>query len=281
MASVIIELAPFMIALVITGMISGFVAGLLGVGGGIVIVPILSYLLVAADIHSATPMHVAIASSLAVIVPTSMISAWTHFKLGNIDKSVIVKMAPFIFLGASGGAIVADYLDNSSLKVAFGMMAVMVAFVFFSKPLILRDNLPSFAPRGVIGFFIGQISALLGIGGGSLMVPFLVACHFDMRKAVGTSSLIGLVIAVPGVISFMVVGQGAVSDLPYAVGYVWLPAFVIIAGAAYLTAPIGARFVAKLDKDLLRKIFGLFLLIVGGRLVYSGIMAGGLAFITG
>lgn len=279
--SIIDQLYPLILPLFVTGLISGFLAGLLGVGGGIVIVPILSYLLEVSGLHSATPMHIAVASSLAIIVPTSIFSARAHYALGNIDKEVIFKLGVFVFIGASGGAVIANMLDNAALKFIFGCLAVMIGITFLVKIIMIRQGLPGLLPRALTGGLIGLISALVGIGGGSLTVPTLASCGWDMRKAVGTSALMGLVIAVPGVLSFMIVGQGAVRDLDYMIGYVWLPAVVIIAIGAYLSTSWGAHFGTKINKDQLRRIFGVFLVIVGGRLAYSGYANGGLGWLIG
>ena len=270
------QILPLLIPLIITGIISGFLAGLLGVGGGIVIVPMLAYLLEASGIHSATPMHVAIASSLAIIVPTSVISARVHYRLGNVDRTVIRRLGPFVFIGALGGAVVANGLDNSALKVLFGALAVAIGVVFLVRVIMVRQGLPALVGRGVLGSAIGLISALVGIGGGSLTVPSLVSCGWDMRRAVGTSALMGLVISIPGMISFMVVGTGAVADLSYSFGYVWAPAVVIIAGAAAFTTKLGAIISTKLNQSHLRRVFGVFLIIVGVRLIYFGLSGVGL-----
>ena len=279
--SLIEQLYPLILPLFITGMISGFLAGLLGVGGGIVIVPILSYVLETSGLHSATPIHIAVASSLAIIVPTSVFSARAHYALGNIDKEVIFKLGLFACIGASSGAVIAGMLNNAALKFIFGCLAILIGIIFLIKVIVIRQGLPSFVPRALTGIAIGIISSLVGIGGGSLTVPTLLACGWDMRKAVGTSALMGVVIAVPGVISFMIVGQGAVQDLEYMIGYVWVPGVIIIAIGAYLSASWGARFGTKINETQLRRIFGIFLLLVGGRLAYSGYINGGLSFIFG
>lgn len=266
------QILPLLIPLIMTGIASGFLAGLLGVGGGIVIVPILAYLLETSGIHSQTPMHVAIASSLAIIVPTSLISARAHYRLGNVDSAVIRRLGPFVFIGALGGAVVANGLDNSALKVLFGALAVVIGVMFLVRVMALRNGLPALAGRSVLGGAIGLISALVGIGGGSLTVPSLVSCGWEMRRAVGTSALMGLVISIPGMISFMVVGTGAVPDLNYSFGYVWAPAVLIIAGAAVVTTKLGAIVSTKINQSQLRRIFGLFLMIVGTRLIYAGLI---------
>lgn len=270
------QIFPIIAPLIVTGMISGFLAGLLGVGGGIVIVPILAFLLEISGIHTATPMHIAVGSSLAIIVPTSLISARAHTQLGNVDRDVIKRLGPFVFFGALGGAIVADNLDNASLKAIFGMLAVLIGISFLVRVIVLREGLPALAGRGILGTAIGLISSLVGIGGGSLTVPTLVSCGWTMRRAVGTSALMGLVIAIPGMVSFMIVGLGAAADLSFSTGYIWWPAVIVIAAAAYSTTKLGAIFSSKIDQAQLRRVFGVFLMMVGGRLIYSGITGLGL-----
>lgn len=265
------QIFPLLGPLILTGMLSGFLAGLLGVGGGIVIVPILAFLLETSGIASTMPMHIAVGSSLAIIVPTSVISARAHYRLGNVDKQVIAQLGPFVFLGALGGAIVAYGLDNSALRAIFGALAVLIGLSFLVRVIVLRDGLPALGARASLGGAIGIISSLVGIGGGSLTVPTLVSCGWDMRRAVGSSALMGLVISIPGMVSFIIVGYGAAPDLSLATGFVWWPAVIVIAGAAMVTTKFGASFSSKIDQALLRRIFGVFLMIVGARLVYSGL----------
>lgn len=265
------QILPLIGPLILTGLLSGFVAGLLGVGGGIVIAPILAFLLETSGIAPDMPMHIAVGSSLAIIVPTSVISARTHYRLGNVDRQVVAQLAPFVFFGALGGAVVAYGLDNAALKAIFGALAVLISLLFLVRVIVLRDGLPPVGARAFIGSAIGIISALVGIGGGSLTVPTLVSCGWDMRRAVGSSALMGLVISIPGMVSFMVVGYGAAPDLAFASGFVWWPAVIVIAGAAMLTTKFGARLSTRLDQALLRRIFGVFLMIVGTRLIYGGL----------
>lgn len=267
------QIIILMIPLLLTGLLSGFMAGLLGVGGGIIIVPIMAFLLDYSGIHTTTPMHMAVGSSLAVIIPTSLISARSHFRLGNIDASVLYRLGPFVFLGAFGGAVLASAIDNQALKVIFGTLAVLIGVSFLIKIVVIRDGLPNLFGRVITGGLIGLISSLVGIGGGSLTVPTLLSCGWDMRKAVGTSALMGLVIAIPGMISFILVGFGAAGDLPLATGYVWWPAVVIISIGAYVTAPMGAKLSSRVDKILLRRIFACFLILVGSRLIYTGLQS--------
>lgn len=277
----ILTLLYFVVPLLLTGVISGFLAGLLGVGGGIVIVPILAYLLEVSGIHTTTPMHVAVGTSLAIIVPTSIISARSHFRLGNVDFQLIKQLGPSVFIGAFGGAILASYLDNNALKIIFGSLAVLIGISFMVQVIVLRHGLPSILPRTFIGSAIGLISSLVGIGGGSLTVPTLATCGWDMRRAVGTSSLMGLVIAIPGMVSFMIVGFASNVDISYGIGFVWLPGALIISFAAYFVTPFGAMYSSKINQSQLRRIFAIFLIIVGARLAISGYLSGGMLVFGG
>ncbi len=265
------QILPLLVPLIFTGMLSGFLAGLLGVGGGIVIVPILAFLFETSGIITTMPMHIAVGSSLAIIVPTSVISARAHYRLGNVDRTVVARLAPFLFLGALAGAGLVYGLDNSALKTIFGVLTVLIGLSFLVRVIVLRDGLPAIGGRAILGSAIGIISALVGIGGGSLTVPTLVSCGWDMRRAVGSSALMGLVISIPAMISFMIVGYGAAPDLSFATGFVWWPAVLVIAGVAMITIKFGAHFSSKIDQALLRRIFGVFLIIVGARLAYSGL----------
>lgn len=266
--------------LLLTGLVSGFLAGLLGVGGGVVIVPILSYYLEATGLNTSFAMHIAIATSLAIIVPTSILSARTHLKLGNVDMDVIRSLGLMIFIGAMGGGLLAQQLDNAGLKTVFGLLLAGIALLFLIRVVVLREGLPGQPLRAAIGWLIGLVSALVGIGGGSLSVPTLTAFGWPIHRAVGSAALLGLIISVPGMLSFIAVGWGVAGRPDWSLGYVWLPAALLISATAFFMAPIGARTASKLDKARLRRIFGLFLAVVSLRLIWSGLSAGafGLGF---
>jgi uncharacterized membrane protein YfcA len=268
------------IPLLLTGILSGFLAGLLGVGGGVVIVPILSYYLEATGLNTSFAMHIAIATSLAIIVPTSILSARTHIKLGNVDMAVIRSLGLMIFIGALGGGLLAQQLDNAGLKTVFGLLLAGIALLFLIRVVVLHEGLPGQPIRAVIGWLIGLVSALVGIGGGSLSVPTLTAFGWPIHRAVGSAALLGLIISVPGMLSFITVGWGMEGRPDWSLGYVWLPAALLISATAFFMAPIGARTASKLDKTRLRRIFGLFLAVVSLRLIWSGLSAGafGLGF---
>ncbi len=264
--------------LLVTGVFAGFVAGLLGVGGGIIMVPFTAAILTKTQPEILTAMHSAIATSLAVIIPTSLLSARTHMSLGNVDFFVVRKFAFYVILGSLGGAMVARFLDNSSLKILFGSLCVIFGFIFLVRTIVIQAGLPNTFFRALIGIIVGLLSSLVGIGGGSLMVPTLTTFGWTMHKAVGTAALIGLVIAVPGMTSFAVMGIDMPGRPTYSFGYIWLPGALCLATTSFFMAVLGAKTAEKINRDKLRKIFGLVLSIVGLRLVYSGLLASGFGF---
>ena len=260
-----------LVPLFATGLISGFMAGLLGVGGGLIIVPIIASSLVWTGVNTVSPMHSAIATSLAIIVPTSILSAYTHIKLGNVDFSAVRRLAPFIFIGAMGGGFVADLMDTSSLKIIFGILAISLSLSFFYSVVVIRNGLPAQPVPALLGCILGLISALVGIGGGALIVPLLSSFGWGLKRAVGSAAMIGLVVSVPGSLGFVVVGWNAPALPAWSAGYVYMPAALIVAMAAFLTAPMGARLASRMDKDKLRRIFAIFLMTVGSLLIKEGI----------
>ena len=261
--------------LLITGVFSGFVAGLLGVGGGIIMVPFTALILIKTQPEVSTAMHSAIATSLAVIIPTSFVSAKTHMSLGNVDFSVVRKFAFFVIIGGFGGAIIARFLDNSSLKILFGSLCIIFGLILLVRIIVIRHGLPNVLFRACIGVIVGLLSSLVGIGGGSLMVPTLTAFGWTMHKAVGTAAVMGLFIAIPGMTSFAVMGIDMPGRPTYSLGFIWLPGVLCLAATSFFMAMIGAKTADKINRDKLRKIFGIVLSIVGLRLAYSGLSAGG------
>ena len=256
-----------------TGLVSGFMAGLLGVGGGLVIVPIVASLLMWTGINTVTPMHMAIATSLAVIVPTSILSAYSHMKLGNVDFAVVKRLAPFVFMGALGGGLIVDHLDNASLKVIFGALAICLSLLFLYRVMVIREGLPAQPLPAILGGALGIVAALVGIGGGAILVPLLSSFGWQLKRAVGSAALMGLFVSLPGMLGFIFVGWDAPALPSGSLGYVYLPAALIVASSAFFTAPLGARMASRIDKNKLRRIFAVFLMIVGSRLIYDGLIS--------
>ena len=237
------------VAMLCTGAIAGVLAGLLGVGGGIVIVPVLFILFDYLDIPPQISMHIAVATSLATIIPTSISSARSHHKKGSIDIDMLKSWAPLIFIGAAIGGVLSKYLASSSLTLIFGVIALLVSInMALPKKVVIADELPKgVVGKGLLPSFIGGFSALMGIGGGTLSVPILSAFSFPIHRAVGTASAFGLVIAIPAVIGFIWSGLSADLRPPYSIGYVSIPAAVLIFSVSVFTAPLGAKLAHSLN----------------------------------
>lgn len=254
-----------------TGAIAGVLAGLLGVGGGIVIVPVLFQLFDFLGISDVVAMHLAVGTSLATIIPTSISSARAHHGRGAIDVDLLKRWSPVIFVGALIGGISSKYLDGTVLTAIFGVIALVVSINMASpKKLVLADNLPSgAAPTTGIAGGIGLFSALMGIGGGTLSVPILTLFSYPVHRAVGTASAFGFVIAVPAVCGFIWSGIGVAERPPLSFGYVNVAAAVIIFSLSVFTAPYGAKLAHSINPQRLRLAFAVFLGLTSLRMLYK------------
>lgn len=259
------------IGLLGTGIVAGILAGLLGVGGGIVIVPVLFLLFDALNVSPSIAMHLAVGTSLCTIIPTSISSARSHHKRGAIDLALLRSWAPVIFVGALIGGVLAKFLESSVLTLIFGVVALVVSVnMAIPKTLVVAKELPN-GPvgRGAVPLGIGTFSALMGIGGGTLSVPILSAFSFPVHRAVGTASAFGLVIAVPAVFGFVWAGWGVAERPPFSLGYVSLPAAVLIFSMSVLTAPVGSRIAHSLNPARLKLAFAIFLFLTALRMLWS------------
>jgi uncharacterized membrane protein YfcA len=250
------------------GVIAGIVAGLFGVGGGLLIVPVLVMVFSAHDISSAVITHLAIGTSLAAIVPTSIASMLAHHRHGAVEWPAFVRLTPGLVIGALAGAAIADLLPSATLKRVFGVFELTVAaqIAFGHQPAPHR-KLPGTLGMGIAGTVIGIVSAIIGIGGGTLTVPFLLWCNVALKRAIATSAACGLPIAIAGAAGFMLAGYDAAALPPAAFGYVYGPALAGVAVASVLTAPLGARLAHRLPVQLLRRFFAGFLALLGVRML--------------
>ena len=250
------------------GALAGTVAGLLGVGGGIIVVPGLAFLIATDGVPADRLMQVAVGTSLATIVATSLSSIRAHHRRGAVRWSVVARLTPGIVAGAALGAAIADWLPTRGLAVVFGVFLVLVALrlALPGQPVPHRQ-LPGAAGLAAWGGGIGTLSALLGIGGGTMTVPLLTWCNVPLREAVGTSAAGGLPIAVAGAAGFAVAGWTTPGLPPGATGYVYWPAFLALAPATVLFAPLGARLAHTVPIGLLRRVFALFVVVVGIRML--------------
>ena len=258
------------IAMLATGCVAGVLAGLFGIGGGIVIVPVLEAALGYLGVDPAIRMHVAVATSLATIIPTSISSARAHHQRKSVDLDVIRRWAFFVLTGALIGAWIASQVHSHVLALVFATLALLVA----AKMVLLPEtrNLTQTVPRGplvaVIPTAIGCFSSMMGIGGGTFSVMTLSLFNVPIHRAVGTAALFGLIISVPATVGFIVTGWGD-PRLPQGnLGFVSLVGFAVIAPATVLTAPLGAKIAHGLSQKRLSMLFGLFLLVVALRLFF-------------
>lgn len=252
------------------GAIAGVLAGLLGIGGGLVIVPMLVYIMDSQGVSSTLLMHMALATSMASIMFTSISSFMAHHRRGAVRWEVVRRIVIGIFTGTFLGSYFASAMSTGFLKGFFCVFLYIVAtqMLLNKKPKASRE-LPKTLGMFVTGNVIGSVSSLVGIGGGTLSVPFMVWCNIPLHHAIGTSAAIGLPIAVAGTIGYIFNGMGMESLPAYSLGYVYLPALLGIAGISVLTAPLGVRLAHSLPVDKLKKIFALLLYLVATRMVFS------------
>ncbi|NRA60587.1 MAG: sulfite exporter TauE/SafE family protein [Psychrobium sp.] len=258
-----------LLALVATGVFAGILAGLLGVGGGIVIVPVLFFLFQSFGVSPESAMLIATATSLATIIPTSVSSIRSHHNKGNVDFELLKSWAAFILIGVLAGSWLVTRVDGSLLTMMFGLIATLSALnmLFRTGKSTAFQQLPSSAGQKVMGTSIGFFSSMVGIGGGTISVPLLTLYNYPAHKAVGTAAAIGLIISLPSTLTMLVLGSTP-SDAPAGTfGLVNFIGFICIVPLTVLFAPVGAALAAKLDGAKLKKIFGVVLLVTGLRML--------------
>ena len=262
------EIINLLIVLSLAATVAGFMAGLLGVGGGIIMVPALYYAFSVLDFDITTRMHLSVGTSLAIIIPTSIISTKTHSEYNAVDFKMVKSFGLFILCGVIAGTFLAVNLKTPALVLFFAFFAFLVGlfFIFLRENLMNNPKTISDVVKKITGIEIGFISVPLGIGGGSLMVPFMRTFGYDIRKSIGTAAAVGFLIAVSGAITMSISGKmiGNV-NAPYSFGYINLMGFLVFVPVTTVMARIGAKAVHKIDKKLLSKIFGIFLICVSIR----------------
>ena len=262
------EILNLFAVLAVAAAVAGFMAGLLGVGGGIIMVPALYYAFTVLDFDVLTRMHLSVGTSLAIIIPTSIISTKTHMEYDAVDFKMVKSFGVFIFIGVIIGTFLAVNLKTPSLVLFFSIFAFMVGlfFIFLREKLVENPKTISNVVKNISGIIIGFISIPLGIGGGSLMVPFMRTFGYDIRKSIGTAAPVGFLISASGAIT-MIIGGKIINNVntPFSIGYINLLGFIVFVPVTMVMARIGAKVVYKIDRKLLSKTFGAFLLIVSVR----------------
>lgn len=265
------DLLPLVAALAASATAAGLMAGLLGVGGGIVLVPVLFWVLTVTAFPPAITMHMAVATSLATIVFTSVSSARSHDRRGTVDRRLLRLWGPGIVAGAFAGGLAARAIDADGLKTVFGVTALLIALNLATpRTLVIAPDLPaSRAPNWAMAAVTGLFSALMGIGGGALSVPLLTAFSVDIRRAVGTAAAFGFLIAVPATLGFVISGWAVPDRPPLSLGYVNLAAAAVILPFSTAAAPVGAKLAHWANPVWIRRIFSGFLLVTAIRMLAS------------
>src|SRR5690606_2204257 len=266
---------PFALAMLATGAVSGVMAGLLGIGGGAIIVPVLATALQLMGFDSDVVQHVAVGSSLAVIIPTGIASARAHHKRGAVDARILRLWVPVILVSTLIGGLMARWYSGDVLRIVFGVMAFFIAaniVLPFQQRLIGHLSSSPLTHR-IFAAVVGYISALMGVGGGSLSVPTIAAFGATMHVAVGTGAAIGVFIAISGTVGYIVSGWGVAGLPPLSIGYINVVALILIAALAYLTAPLGAALAHRLQQRTLRLVFAAFLVFVGISMIWKAMVA--------
>ena len=256
-------LLPVLLSLVVIGAFAGFLAGLLGVGGGIVLVPSFFYAFQSLGFDGPQLMQVCLATSLATIIVTSLRSMQSHNKKGSIDWELLRKWSPGISIGAACSVLLAANLGSASLQLIFGGLGALIGIYLTigKQTWYLAEKMPEGILRWALSGILGSLSVLLGIGGGSLGVPLMSLYRIPIHMAVGTASGFGLAIAVPSVIIWVFISVDA-PGLPFNFGAVNVPAFLLIIPMTFIFTPFGAKVAHQMDAKPLKRLFGVFLLIV-------------------
>lgn len=253
---------------ILTGALAGFAAGLLGIGGGLIIVPVLFFVFSASGYETQHLMQMALATSLATIVITSISSTRAHHRKQAVLWPLVLLLGPGIVIGAALGGIFASSINSDSLKLFFAIFEFTVATSLLLKKQPTRHNKKIKKPVAATGgMIIGFISTLVGIGGGTMTVPFLHWFNISMRNAVATSAACGFPIALFGTLSFIMASYGQTIGSTYSIGYLQYDAFIFVAGSSFLTAPFGAKVAHSISEKTLRLSFALILFTLGSIMI--------------
>lgn len=253
------------------GVGAGIIGGLLGISGGLVTVPALLFIFDYLDFPKEYVMHLAIGTSLASMVVNSLTSTMAHHHRGGVIWKLVRKLIPGLITGSVLGAFIARELTSSTLQYVFGTAVILLAiYMLMSRPK-QTNNSPQLPPGpivSILGFLIAAVSNILGLGGGSMVVPALLAFKVKMRRAIGTSAATGLVITTMGALSYLYFGYGK-DTTPFSIGYLYLPAFIMLSVATFISAPFGAMLTHYLPASILRRIFAVALIATGVLMLFK------------
>ena len=267
----VFELLILASALIASGFIAGILAGLLGIGGGIILVPVLFQLFTFLKIGENIVMHLAVGTSIAIIVPTSFRSVKAHIAKQAVDMALLKTWLFPVLMGASIGAFTASYVEGGILKSVFATIAIFIGFklLFGKESWMLSKDIPFGFVNNIIAAFIGFFSTLMGIGGGTLGVTYMTLCGRKIHQAIATSSGLGLLISVPATIGFIIAGWNVESLPIFSFGYVNLLGVMIMIPSTVIAAPLGVKLAHRFSRRRLELIFSSLLFLVAIRLIYS------------
>ena len=269
MENFIAEASVILPLLLVLGIVSGTLAGLLGIGGGIVLVPGLYHLFQHLGYDDSVLMHLAVGTSLAIIIPTGLSSARAHAKRSAVDFALVRMIGTGIVAGVVAGAFVAGNVTGDFLTILFSVALALFAVLMNIKPRVKEGTSLSRGVATAGGFGVGMLSSLMGIGGATLNVPFMTLHGVPIHRAVGSSAAMGPLIAIPGTIGFAVIGWHISGLPPLSFGYINLAAFLVVAPASVLAAPFGVMLAHKLNVGHLRMVFSVFLMLVALKMVWG------------
>lgn len=269
----IVGYLPFVAGLALTGAVSGLLAGLLGIGGGAIIVPALGYALSFLGYGSDMVQHVAVGTSLGIIIPTGIASARAHNRRGAVDFDILRLWVPPIVIATLIGGLMGRLFSGGVLRIVFAVLAVVISLnILLPFQERLMGHLKgSPTTHRIMAAIVGYASALMGVGGGSLSVPTIHAFGASIHKAVGTGAAIGVAIAIAGTIGWIVSGWGVPGLPPLSLGYVNLPALALVGAIASVTAPAGAALAHRMEQRALKVAFAIFLLVVAADMTWKAI----------
>lgn len=273
----LLSFLPIIGILSVSGIIAGFLAGLLGVGGGIIFVPVLTFVFgTIMHLDPSVAIMMATATSLVTMIPTTMSSCISHYKKGNLDTNLLKRWFIFLMTGVILGRVFAGLFGGLWLTILFGFIMLCAAtnMMFFAKPKGIFNNLPSMPGQAIMAFLISSISVMLGIGGGTLTVPTLSLFNVDTKKAVGTASTVGMLVAVPGAITTIITDLSSgytVTNAPIlTVGHTNFLAALCIIPFSILMAPVGVKVNKMCQPHVIKRLFAILLVFTGLKMLMTG-----------
>tara|TARA_Y100000590_G_scaffold4630_1_gene6224 strand:+ start:2626 stop:3456 length:831 start_codon:yes stop_codon:yes gene_type:complete len=260
----------FLLIMAVTAIFAGFFAGFFGIGGGIITVPCLFYIFGAVGIEKYFIMHLAVGTSFAIIVPTAIMSVFTHYKHQAVDFGVVKTYGIFVVTGVVIGSFFAASMHTKSLVLFFSVVIYLLALnLIFLKDKTKIKLKFSLLQRTILGFIVGFVSSLMGIGGAIMNVPILKFVGYTINKAIGSAASIGFLISIFGCLGFLISGIFIKSNIPLSVGFINIPAFLIFIPITIIMAKVGATTVHKMKREIIAKLFGFFLIIIASRFLYE------------